>query len=174
MARRNTTDNSSFPIWIIIGLIPPRQHFPFSLYFYEFLSAIKFLVWFDPVHSRNHSWNSTLGIHKLLRLSYFGEFRPGEIRLNSFLGTEPTAEYICFQKYKNVGQISNSRLVSFKPWKKECNGVYPSVITNLCNPCNTEFEPIRCSMRCIDEDYVSRLVRRFDFLEQRKNVSYES
>ena len=49
------------------------------------------------------------------RLSYFGEFRPAEISWNSFLGTENTpAEYICFQKYKNVRHLGNS------PLKPQC------------------------------------------------------
>ena len=114
-ARWNTIDNSSFPICIIIGLIPPCQHFPFFKYFDEFLLVVNFLesmvlVEFDTILSRIRSWNSTLGFHKLLRLSFFGEFKPGEIRLNSFLGTESPAEYICFQKYKKVRQISNSHM----------------------------------------------------------------
>ena len=66
------------------------------------------LVEFDTVLSRIRSWNSTLGFHKLLRLSYFGEFRPGEISLNSVLRTESPAEYICFQAFKNVRHIIDS------------------------------------------------------------------
>ena len=65
-------------------------------------------VEFDPVLSRICSWNLTLGIHKLWRLFYFGEFRPGEISLNSFLGTESHAEHICFQAFKNVRHIIDS------------------------------------------------------------------
>ena len=112
-ARWNTIDNSSFPICIIIGLIPPCQHFPFFKYFDEFLLVVNFLesmvlVEFDTVLSRIRSWNSTLGFHKLLRLSYFGEFRPGEISLNSFLGTESPTEHICFQAFKNVRHIIDS------------------------------------------------------------------
>jgi len=36
------------------------------------------------------------------RLSHFVEFRTGEIILNLFLGTEPPAEHIWFQAFKNV------------------------------------------------------------------------
>ena len=88
--------------------------------FYIFMNFVGYkifgsilLVEFGPVHSRNRSWNSTLGIHKVLRLFYFGEFRPGGIRLNSFLWTEPPAEYICFQTYKKkLGRLVTARFYS--------------------------------------------------------------
>ena len=113
-ARWNTIDNSSFPICIIIGLIPPCQHFPFFKYFDEFLLVVNFfesmvLIQFDTVLSRIRSWNSTLGFHKLLRLSYFREFGAGEISMNSFFGKILLTENICFQAFKNVRPIGNSR-----------------------------------------------------------------
>ena len=39
---KNGTDNSSFPIWQIIGLIPPCQDFQFFLYFSEYFWTINY------------------------------------------------------------------------------------------------------------------------------------